>query len=260
MCAGEGPDAGTDPGWGMAKVRLDALLVARGLAPSRQKAQALVLAGLVRVCGQVVDKPGKLLAPDAEVTVETPEHPWVSRGGVKLLGALEFFGVSPEGKRCLDVGASTGGFTHVLLSRGAREVVAVDVGRGQLDWSLRQDPRVQVVEGVNARYLKPEDVGGGVFDLITVDVSFISVTLILPRLLPLLAPGGVMCVLVKPQFEVGKGHVGKGGVVRDPQLREAAIQKVMAEAQALGLKVASRCPSSLPGPAGNVEEFLLLGL
>ncbi len=242
----------------MAKVRLDALLLTRGLAPTRQKAQALVLAGRVRVCGQVVDKPGKLVATDAEVAVEAAEHPWVSRGGVKLSGALEFFGVSPQGKRCLDVGASTGGFTHVLLSRGAREVVAVDVGKGQLDWTLRQDPRVKVVEGINARYLKPEDVGGGVFDLITVDVSFISVTLILPRLLPLLAPGGLVCVLVKPQFEVGKGRVGKGGVVRDPQLRETAIQKVMAEAQALGLEATSRCPSPLPGPAGNVEEFVLL--
>lgn len=243
---------------GTAKVRLDALLLARGLAPTRQKAQALVLAGLVRVFGQVVDKPGKLVAADAEVTVEGPEHPWVSRGGVKLSGALEFFGVSPQGKRCLDVGASTGGFTHVLLSLGAREVVAVDVGRGLLDFRLRQDPRVRVVEGVNARYLKPEDVGGGVFDLITVDVSFISVTLILPKLLPLLAAKGLVCVLVKPQFEVGRGHVGKGGVVRDPQLREAAIHKVMSEAQALGFEVTSRCPSPLPGPAGNVEEFLLL--
>lgn len=243
---------------GTPKVRLDTLLVERGLAPTRQKAQALVLAGLVRVFGQVVDKPGKLVVADAELTLEPPEHPWVSRGGVKLAGALEFFGVSPEGKRCLDVGASTGGFTHVLLSRGAREVVAVDVGKGQLDWNLRQDPRVKVVEGVNARYLEPADVGGGVFDLITVDVSFISVTLILPRLRPLLAPGGFMCVLVKPQFEVGRGHVGKGGVVRDLQLREAAIQKVIGEAQALGLEIASRCPSPLPGPAGNVEEFLLL--
>lgn len=246
------------PGSGVSKIRLDALLVERGLAATRHKAQALVLAGRVRVGGQVVDKPGKLVATDAQVTVEAPEHPWVSRGGVKLFGALEFFGVSPEGKRCLDVGASTGGFTHVLLARGAREVVAVDVGKGQLDWSLRQDPRVKVVEGFNARYLKPEDVGGGPFDLITVDVSFISVTLILPRLLPLLAPDGLLCVLVKPQFEVGKGHVGKGGVVRDQKLREAAIGKVMAEAQALGLVVVSRCPSPLSGPAGNVEEFLLL--
>lgn len=246
------------PGSGVPKVRLDALLVERGLAPTRQKAQALVLAGRVRVGGQVVDKPGKLVASDAQVTVEAPEHPWVSRGGVKLAGALEFFGVSPEGKRCLDVGASTGGFTHVLLARGAREVVAVDVGKGQLDWSLRQDPRVKVVEGINARYLQPEDVGGGCFELVTVDVSFISVTLVLPRLVPLLAPEGLLCVLVKPQFEVGKGRVGKGGVVRDPQLREAAIQRVITEAQALGLEVVSRCPSPLSGPAGNLEEFLLL--
>ncbi|GBC80006.1 16S/23S rRNA (cytidine-2'-O)-methyltransferase TlyA [bacterium HR09] len=247
------------PGSGVPKVRLDALLVGRGLAPTRQKAQALVLAGRVRVGGQVVDKPGKLVAVDADVTVASPEHPWVSRGGVKLTGALASFGVSPQGKRCLDIGASTGGFTHVLLAGGAREVVAVDVGKGQLHWSLRQDPRVQVVEGINARYLKPEDVGGGVFDLITVDVSFISVRLILPRLLPLLAAGGLACVLVKPQFEVGRGGVGKGGVVRDPQLREAAIQKVIAESQALGFEVLARCASPLPGPAGNLEEFVLFG-
>lgn len=241
----------------MAKVRLDALLVARGLAPSREKAQALILTGRVRVGGQVVDKPGKPVPADAELAVEAPEHPWVSRGGVKLAGALEVFALSPEGMRCLDVGASTGGFTHVLLTRGAREVVAVDVGKGQLDWSLRQDPRVHAVEGVNARYLQPEQVGGGAFDLITVDVSFISVTLLLPRLVPLLAPWGYLCVLVKPQFEVGRGKVGKGGVVRDGAAREAAILQVMEHAQRCGLRFVARCPSPLPGPAGNQEEFVL---
>lgn len=244
----------------MAKVRLDALLVLKGLAPSREKAQALVLTGRVRVAGQVVDKPGKAVPEDAAVEVESPEHPWVSRGGVKLAGALEVFGLSPEGKRCLDVGASTGGFTHVLLSRGAREVVAVDVGRGQLEWSLRQDPRVKVVEGVNARYLEPEQVGGGVFDLITVDVSFISATLVLPRLAPLLAPGGHLCLLVKPQFEAGRRKVGRGGVVRDPAAREEAIRRVIEHAQGCGLHLVGRCPSPLAGPAGNLEEFVLLAV
>lgn len=242
----------------MAKVRLDALLVQKGLVPSREKAQALVLAGRVRVAGHVVDKPGKAVPEDAHVEVEGPEHPWVSRGGVKLAGALEVFGVSPEGKRCLDVGASTGGFTHVLLTRGAREVVAVDVGRGQLDWSLRQDPRVKVVEGVNARYLEPEQVGGGFFDLITVDVSFISATLVLPRLTPLLAPAGHLCVLVKPQFEVGREKVGRGGVVRDAAAREEAIRRVIEHAQGCGLHLVGRCPSPLAGPSGNLEEFVLL--
>ncbi|MGC8915684.1 MAG: TlyA family RNA methyltransferase [Thermoanaerobaculum sp.] len=241
----------------MAKVRLDALLVQKGLAPTRQKAQGLILAGRVRVGGQVVDKPGKAVPEDAEVSVEAPEHPWVSRGGVKLAGALDAFGLSPQGLRCLDVGASTGGFTHVLLARGAREVVAVDVGRGQLSWPLRQDPRVRVVEGVNARFLRPEQVGPP-FDLITVDVSFISLHLVLGALVPLLSPGGYLVALVKPQFEVGRGKVGKGGVVRDPEARERAIVSVIAAASAQGLRLLARCPSPLPGPAGNLEEFLLL--
>jgi 23S rRNA (cytidine1920-2'-O)/16S rRNA (cytidine1409-2'-O)-methyltransferase len=242
----------------MGKVRLDELLVRRGLAPSRQKAQGLILAGRVRVAGALVDKPGKAVAEDAVIQVEQPEHPWVSRGGVKLDGALAALGVSVEGCRCLDVGASTGGFTHVLLARGAKEVVAVDVGRGQLAWELRQDPRVRVVEGVNARYLRPEQVDPP-FDLVTVDVSFISLRLVLPALVPLLAPRGRILALVKPQFEVGKGQVGKGGVVRDPALREQAIAQVAAFAESLGLSLQGRCPSPLPGPAGNLEEFLLLG-
>jgi len=242
----------------MGKVRLDELLVRRGLAPSRQKAQGLILAGRVRVAGALVDKPGKAVPEDAVIQVEQPEHPWVSRGGVKLDGALAALGVSVEGCRCLDVGASTGGFTHVLLARGAKEVVAVDVGRGQLAWELRQDPRVRVVEGVNARYLRPEQVDPP-FDLVTVDVSFISLRLVLPALVPLLAPRGRILALVKPQFEVGKGQVGKGGVVRDPALREQAIAQVAAFAETLGLSLQGRCPSPLPGPAGNLEEFLLLG-
>lgn len=239
------------------KTRLDALLVLRGLAPSREKAQALVMAGQVLVAGQVVDKPGKAVSEDAQVEVTGPQHPWVSRGGVKLSGALETFALQVDGFRCLDVGASTGGFTHVLLRRGAGEVVAVDVGKGQLHWSLRNDPRVKVVEGVNARYLQPEQVGAN-FDLVTVDLSFISLRLVLPALVPLVRPGGWLLCLVKPQFEAGKGEVGRRGVVKDETVRRKAIEGVAAFAQSLGLALQGRCPSPIPGPAGNLEEFLLL--
>ena len=190
-------------------------------------------------------------------TVVAPDHPWVSRGGVKLAAALDAFGVDPAGRRCLDVGASTGGFTDVLLQRGAVPVVALDVGRGQLDWKLRTDPRVVVIEGVNARHLAPGDLPAP-FALVTVDVSFISLRLVLPALLPHLAPGADLVCLVKPQFEVGREHVGKGGVVRDAAAREAAITAVAQAAAALGLHVLGRLPSPLPGPAGNVEELLHL--
>lgn len=239
------------------KIRLDALLVLRGLAPSREKAQALVMAGQVRVAGQVVDKPGKTVSGDTQVEVMGPEHPWVSRGGVKLAGALETFALQVEGFRCLDVGASTGGFTHVLLQRGAFQVVAVDVGKGQLHWSLRHHPRVKVVEGVNARYLQPDQVGTD-FHLVTVDVSFISLRLVLPALVPLVRPGGLLLCLVKPQFEAGKGKVGKRGVVKEEAVRRQAIEAVADFAKSLGLTLQGRCPSPLPGPAGNLEEFLLL--
>lgn len=239
------------------RLRLDAVLLARGLAPSRERAQALIMAGLVTVDGKPADKPGRAVAADAEVVVTGKDHPWASRGGVKLAGALDAFAVSPEGKRCLDVGASTGGFTDVLLQRGAARVVALDVGRGQLDWRLRQDPRVVVVDGVNARHLAPGDLDGA-FALVTVDVSFISLTLVLPALLPFLEPGGDVVALVKPQFEAGKGQVGKGGVVRDAAVREAAIAGVIAAAAALGLECRGRVTSSIPGPAGNVEELVWL--
>ncbi len=239
------------------RIRLDQLLVERGLAESRSRAQALVLAGVVRVDGAVVDKAGRAVAADAELAVGTPEHPWVSRGGVKLAAGLDAFGVSPDAKRCLDVGASTGGFTHVLLDRGAARVVALDVGHGQLDWRLRQDSRVEAREGVNARLLKPGDLPGP-FDLVTVDVSFISLRLVLPALLPFLADGGDLVALVKPQFEAGKGQVWKGGVVRDPAVREAAIAGVVAAADALGLSLLSRLASPIAGPAGNVEELIHL--
>jgi len=240
-----------------ARVRLDQLLVERELAPSRAKAQALILAGVVRVAGVRSDKPGRAVPEDAEVEIDRPDHPWVSRGGVKLAAALEFFGLSPSGCMCLDVGSSTGGFTHVLLERGAAKVVAVDVGRGLLHERLRNDPRVELLEGVNARFLDGTVVAGP-FDLITVDVSFISLRLVLPALRLVLAPAGDLVALVKPQFEAGRGQVGSGGVVRDPAVREAAITAVLAAAEELGLRVLGRLPSPLPGPAGNVEELVHL--
>jgi 23S rRNA (cytidine1920-2'-O)/16S rRNA (cytidine1409-2'-O)-methyltransferase len=236
------------------RMRLDQLLVERGLAPSRARAQGLILAGAVRVEGDVVDKAGKAVPTDAAVEIVSADHPWVSRGGVKLAAALDAFGVSPAGKRCLDIGASTGGFTHVLLERGAAQVVALDVGRGQLDWRLRQDARVVVREGVNARYLAREDLPGP-FDLVTVDVSFISLRLVLPALVAQLAPGGEMVILVKPQFEAGRAQVARGGVVRDPAVREEAIERVLAAARDLGLGCLGRIASPIPGPAGNVEEL-----
>jgi 23S rRNA (cytidine1920-2'-O)/16S rRNA (cytidine1409-2'-O)-methyltransferase len=236
------------------RVRLDHLLVLRGVAPSRARAQSLILAGLVRVEGELVDKAGKAIAANASVEVAAAEHPWVSRGGVKLAAGLDAFGVSPAGKRCLDVGASTGGFTHVLLERGAAQVVALDVGHGQLDWRLRNDPRVVVKEGVNARYLAKEDLPGP-FDLVTVDVSFISLRLVLPALVPVLAEPGDLVALVKPQFEAGRTQVARGGVIRDSAVREQAIERVLAAASELGLDCLGRVPSPLPGPAGNVEEL-----
>jgi len=239
------------------KVRIDQLLVERGLAPSRTRAQALVMAGKVLAAGARVDKAGRLVPQDTPLEVVGADHPWVSRGGVKLAAALDAFGIDPKGKSCLDVGASTGGFTHVLLARGAARVVALDVGHGQLDWRLRTDPRVEVREGVNARTLSPEEVPGP-FHLITVDVSFISLRLVLPALVPLLAAHGDLVALVKPQFEAGRGEVGKGGVVRDPQVREAAIATVIDAAARAGLRCLQRLESPILGPAGNREELVHL--
>jgi len=236
------------------RVRLDIALVERGLAPSRERAQSLILAGVVRVDGRVADKAGRAVAPEAAIEVAGEDHPWVSRGGVKLAAALDAFGIDPAGRRCLDVGASTGGFTDVMLQRGAAQVVALDVGRGQLDWKLRSDPRVVVAEGINARLLAETDVPGP-FGLVTADVSFISLRLVLPALVPVLAPDGDLVALIKPQFEAGRGQVGKGGVVRDPAVREAAIVAVVEAAKELGLECHGRVPSPIEGPAGNLEEL-----
>ncbi|MBI2897739.1 MAG: TlyA family RNA methyltransferase [Deltaproteobacteria bacterium] len=237
--------------------RLDEALVRLGLAPSRERARALILAGKVLIDASVADKPGTRVPVGASVELLVPDHPFVSRGGVKLEGALEAFGIDPQGAVCADIGASTGGFTHVLLKRGARRVFAVDVGYGQLADSLRRDPRVVPMERTNVRYLAP-----GAFDeppsLVVIDVSFISVSKILPALVPLSAPGATFVVLVKPQFEVGREKVGKGGVVRDDALRMAAVDSVSAAARALGLVEVSRADSVLPGPKGNREVFLHL--
>ncbi len=238
------------------KTRLDQLLVARGLAKSRAQAQALILAGRVVVDGLSAPKAGALVPDEAGITLKEPA-PFVSRGGEKLAGALEHFQISPTGQVALDVGASTGGFTHCLLSRGARKVFAVDVGYGQLDAALRRDPRVVVLERQNIRHLPRETIPEAI-DLATLDLSFISLTLVLPKILEWLRPGGKILALVKPQFEVGKGQVGKGGVVRDPQLQMAAVQRVAAAAADLGLKVSPAFPSPLKGPKGNQEYFLYL--
>jgi len=238
---------------------VDRLLVERGLAPSRTRAQALVMAGLVLVGEQRVEKPSETYPPDAPLRVRGSEDPaarYVGRGALKLEKALGEFGVDARGLTCLDVGASTGGFTDCLLQHGARRVVALDVGHNQIAWPLRTDPRVEVREGVNARHLKSEDFAER-FDLITMDVSFISATKILPALVPLLKDGGRVVVLVKPQFEVGRGEVGKGGVVRDPAQHARVVAEVNACALALGLAVGGVTESSVTGADGN-REFLAL--
>jgi len=230
------------------------LLVARGLAPSRQRAQALLLAGSVRVDGAPVTKAGTRVATDAQIEIVGESNPYVSRGGLKLAGALDDFSVSPQGKICLDVGSSTGGFTDCLLQRGATKVYAVDVSIDQLDWKLRKDPRVVPVER-NARYLLTEDIADRPA-LVAADVSFISVGKVLPALVPVAAPGADLLILIKPQFELEKRDVGKGGIVRDPSLHQKAIDGVFAAAQSLGLEIIGVKPSPVPGAEGNQEFFL----
>jgi 23S rRNA (cytidine1920-2'-O)/16S rRNA (cytidine1409-2'-O)-methyltransferase len=236
--------------------RLDECVVARGLADSRSKAHALVLAGEVFVDGVRVDKPGTRVAEDAAVELRGEARRFVSRGGEKLAGALDDLGVDPAGARCLDVGASTGGFTDCLLQRGAARVVAVDVGRGQLEAKLRADPRVVVLERTNARQLEPAQVPDAI-DLVVADVAFISLRAIVPAL-AVVAPRARWLLLVKPQFEVGRESVGKGGVVRDDALRHAAVESVRAAAEELGWRETGRVDSRLAGPKGNREIFLLL--
>ncbi len=239
----------------MSKHRLDQLVVERGLAESRERAQALILAGQIMVNGQKSSKPGHRIPDDARIEV-LERMPYVSRGGFKLAAALDHFSIDVTGWTCLDVGASTGGFTDCLLQRRAKNVWAIDVGHGQFDWKLRNDPRVVVKEGVNARYLEPADYPV-TFDLAVCDASFISATLLIPAIAPLLASPRRMIVLVKPQFEVGRADIGKGGIVRDPELHEFACDRVRNAAAAQGLDSAI-IPSPILGTEGN-REFLLYG-
>jgi 23S rRNA (cytidine1920-2'-O)/16S rRNA (cytidine1409-2'-O)-methyltransferase len=244
----------------LTRTRLDSLLVARGLAASRDRARALILAGRVRVDGQVVSKAGAAVAETSNVALAQPDHPYVSRGGVKLAHALDAFAIDATGLLALDVGASTGGFTDVLLQRGARRVVALDVGHGQLHWKLRNEPRVEVIERVNARHLSVDDLPADarLFDVVTIDVSFISLRQVLPALAPFVRPGGSVVALVKPQFEAGRSEVGKGGIVRDPDVHARVVEDVAAAADALGLTRAGDTPSPIAGVEGNQEFFLHL--
>jgi len=237
----------------MKRERIDKILVDLGLAESRTKAQALVMAGAVLVDEQRVSKPSETFNPNANVRIKAGAQPrYVSRGGLKLEAALRDFAVDVSGTVCLDVGASTGGFTDCLLQHGAARVVAIDVGHNQMDWKLRGDPRVELREGVNARYLAAADFAER-FDLITIDVAFISATQILPAVVPLLKPAGQIITLIKPQFEVGKGEVGKGGIVKDREQHQRVITEVNRVAEALGLEVGGLIESPIHGAEGNVE-------
>jgi 23S rRNA (cytidine1920-2'-O)/16S rRNA (cytidine1409-2'-O)-methyltransferase len=239
------------------KTRLDNLLVEQGLASSRERARALILAGLVKVDGRIVSKAGTSIPAGAQVELTAPDHPYVGRGGVKLAHALDAFAVDPAAKRALDVGASTGGFTDVLLRRGALSVVALDVGHNQLDWRLRNDPRVIVREGVNARTLTSADVPHRV-SIVTIDVAFISLRHILPALPPFLEPNADIIALVKPQFEAGRHEVGSGGIVSDPAVQHAAVRRVAETARHIGFREVATAPSAITGATGNQEFFLHL--
>lgn len=237
------------------RTRLDVRLVTEGLAASRERARALILAGRVKVDGEVVSKAGANVPDSAAIAVVEPDFPWVGRGGVKLAHALDTFRIDVTGREALDIGASTGGFTDVLLKRGARRVVALDVGHGQLEWRLREDPRVVVLEHRNARQLEPGWLPAPA-DVVTIDVSFISLRLILPPLPRLLAPGADIVALVKPQFEAGRDEVGRGGLVKDPAVHAAVLARVTEHAAACGLARAGMTPSPITGATGN-QEFLL---
>jgi 23S rRNA (cytidine1920-2'-O)/16S rRNA (cytidine1409-2'-O)-methyltransferase len=239
------------------KVRLDQLLVRRGLVESRERAQALILAGQVDLDGRAAAKAGTMVSEHAEVRVIGPDHPWASRGGVKLAHALDTFGLDVSGREALDIGASTGGFTDVLLARGVRRVLAIDVGRGQLHWRLRTDPRVHLVEGINARHLAAADLGAldGPPGIVTIDVSFISLALILPPLVPLVAAATDVIALVKPQFEAGRRDAPKG-VVRDPDVHARVVADLTMKAAAIGWTRLAVTPSPIVGGKGN-REFLV---
>jgi len=239
-----------------ARIRLDQHLHEAGHFDSREKAQRAIIAGQVTVAGQIADKPGTKINPESEILV-TGRDRFVGRGGHKLEGALSGFGIDPMGLSCLDLGSSTGGFTDCLLQHWAAHVTAVDVGRGQLAWSLRQDPRVEVREGINARYLIPSDFSRH-FDLIVGDLSFISLTKILPAAFELLNPKGCMIVLIKPQFELSRAEIGKGGIVRDPASRERAVTSIREWVATAGHLFEQVMESPLPGTSGNIEFLALL--
>jgi 23S rRNA (cytidine1920-2'-O)/16S rRNA (cytidine1409-2'-O)-methyltransferase len=238
------------------KERLDSLLVNRGIVASRQKAQALILAGKIRIGGQPATKAGQQIDIDTPLDVHRPEHEFASRGGLKLAAALKCFDLDVHDWICLDVGASTGGWTDCLLQNGARKVFAVDVGYGQIAWKLRQDPRVEVMERSNIRYLSTDAIPLPV-DLGVIDVSFISLRIVVPATLKFIGPGGCLVVLIKPQFEVGKGMVGKGGIVKDPLLHQKVIQDLKAFWETMDLHCPSVIPSPILGAKGN-REFLAL--
>lgn len=240
----------------MPKVRLDQLVVERGLAPSRERARALILAAQVSVDGKVTTKAGDQVEPHADVVLIAADHPYVGRGGLKLAHALDVFGITVAGRNALDIGASTGGFTDALLQRGAARVVALDVGHGQLDWTLRNDPRVVVLEHFNARHLTAADLPGPV-DIVCIDVSFISLRQILPVVPPLLRSEADVIALVKPQFEAGRVEVRKG-VIRDESIRARVLEEIRDAAAAVGLTTAAVTPSPITGQKGNVEFLMHL--
>jgi len=246
----------------MKRERIDKLLVERGFAESRTKAQAMIMAGVVLVDEQRVDKPSLQFDTNSSIRVKGGDDPtsrYVGRGGLKLEAALREFQLDVTGLTCLDVGASTGGFTDCLLQHGAKRVVAIDVGHNQIDWRLRNEPRVEVREGVNARYLHPPDFSEK-FELAVMDVSFISATKVLPAIAPLLIDGGAIVTLIKPQFEVGRGEVGSGGIVRDPEKRSRVVEEVNDAAQSLGLTVIGVIESPIQGAEGNIEFLALYKL
>ena len=242
------------------RTRLDTLLVARGLAATRARARALILAGQVRVEDSTRTKAGTAVATDARIALSVPDHPYVGRGGVKLSRALDRFAIGVQERTALDIGASTGGFTDAMLQRGAALVMALDVGRGQLDWKLRGDSRVIPLEGINARHLTPEVLPEGIHpvDVVTIDVSFISLRLVLPAIPPLVAEDGDVVALVKPQFEATRSEVARGGIVRDRAVRRRVIRQVSATADAVGLTCVSTTPAPRRDATGNREYFVHL--
>jgi len=247
------------------KKRLDQLLVEKGFFPTRARAQAAVMEGVVFVDGQRIDKAGTFFSPEVKIEVKGAPHPYVSRGGVKLEGALKQFKIKVEGKVALDVGASTGGFTDCLLKHGVEKVYALDVGYGQIDWKLRQDPRVIVIERTNVRYLTPEDflkkIPASKFrtpSLATIDVSFISLSKVLPAVYNLLGEKAEVLALIKPQFEAKREQVGRGGIVKDEKVHKEVVERVKAEAEAIGYEAKGVVPSPITGADGNIEFFIYL--